>query len=429
MFERPESGEKALLVHIDFKQHIQADLREFKELCLAAGVEIHHVVKASRDKPDASTFIGKGKVEEILSVVKSDCIEVVIFNHDMSPAQERNLERNLQCRVLSRTGLILDIFAQRARTFEGKLQVELAQLQHLSTRLVRGWTHLERQKGGIGLRGPGETQLETDRRLLRFRIKSITERLEKVKKQREQSRRKRQRSELITVAIVGYTNAGKSTVFNRLTDSDVLVANQLFATLDPTLRGMDMPTVSKIVLADTVGFVRNLPHDLVNAFRATLEETRHADLLLHVVDRHDENFEETVLEVNRVLEEIGADGVPQLVLYNKLDLLPSFHDKIGTVDLNEQGIPKQVWICAQTGVGFDSLKQAIQDCLVVDIVEGALNLSSTQGNIRARIYELDGVLSEQILEDGWQLRVRLAKWSWLQLCHQSPGIKDELIAD
>lgn len=426
MFERPKSGEQALLVHINFKHHTNADLREFKELARAAGARVCEIVTATRDKPDPTYYVGRGKLDDIASLVHGENIELVVFNHDLSPGQERNIEKFLKCRVLSRTGLILDIFAQRARTFEGKLQVELAQLQHLSTRLIRGWTHLERQKGGIGLRGPGETQLETDRRLLRQRIKSITAKLDKVRKQRDQSRRKRQRAELITVALVGYTNAGKSTIFNILTDSDVLVANQLFATLDPTLRTMELPTVSKVVVADTVGFVRHLPHDLVDAFRATLEETRYADLLLHVVDRHDPNYQDTIYEVNQVLNDIGAGEIPQLLVFNKLDLLPDLQDKIGTIDRNEDSKPQSVWICAQTKVGFDSLREAIQECLVVDIVHGTLHLQSQHASIRARLFELGGVLSEQETEEGWRLHIRLPKRHWHQLCHHIPELETAL---
>ena len=287
MFERPQGGEIAILVNIALPHtQPQDDSLEFHELALAAGAQPAAFIIGSRLQPEPKFFVGSGKAEEIRQAVTTYNAELVLFNHALSPAQERNLEKLFQCRVLDRTGLILDIFAQRARTFEGKLQVELAQLQHISTRLVRGWTHLERQRGGIGLRGPGETQLETDRRLVRHRIKTISQRLEKVRQQRSQNRRARQKSELPTVSLVGYTNAGKSTLFNRLTDADVYVANQPFATLDPTLRRYQLPNGQPLVFADTVGFIQNLPHDLVESFRATLEETREADLLLHVVDAH-----------------------------------------------------------------------------------------------------------------------------------------------
>ncbi|HEY9034356.1 MAG TPA: ribosome rescue GTPase HflX, partial [Pseudomonadales bacterium] len=283
-FERASGGERAVLVHVDFISESQGeDVDEFIELVRSAGADITAVIRLRRQSPVAGTLIGSGKLEEISAVIQAEQADIVLFNHSLSPSQERNLEKILQCRVLDRTGLILDIFAQRARTHEGKLQVELAQLQHMSTRLVRGWTHLERQKGGIGLRGPGETQLETDRRLLRERIKSLLRRLEKVQKQREQGRRSRKKAAIPTISIVGYTNAGKSTLFNRLTEAEVYAADQLFATLDPTLRRLTLDKVGPAVLADTVGFIRHLPHKLVEAFKSTLEETTLADLLLHVV--------------------------------------------------------------------------------------------------------------------------------------------------
>ena len=284
-FERAEGGERAVLVHVDFLYHQEKeDADEFIELAISAGVSIINIVHAQRQSPDAKHFIGAGKLEEVSHLVQHEQADIVLFNHSLKPSQERNLEKALQCRVLDRTGLILDIFAQRARTHEGKLQVELAQLQYMSTRLVRGWTHLERQKGGIGLRGPGETQLETDRRLLRVRIQSILRRLDKVQKQRDQGRRGRQRAEIPTVSIVGYTNAGKSTLFNTITGADAYAADQLFATLDPLLRRIEIPVLGPVILADTVGFIRQLPHKLVEAFKATLEETVSADLLIHVVD-------------------------------------------------------------------------------------------------------------------------------------------------
>jgi GTP-binding protein HflX len=288
LFDRPQSGERAVLVHLDLKQESEReDLEEFRDLALSAGAQPVASVSSARRTPDAKYFVGSGKAEEIRQVVMAEEADLVLVNHGLSPAQERNLEKLLQCRVLDRTGLILDIFAQRARSHEGKLQVELAQLRHLSTRLVRGWTHLERQKGGIGLRGPGETQLETDRRLLNERIKALHKRLDKVRKQREQGRRSRQRAEVPTVSLVGYTNAGKSTLFNTLTAGGVYAADQLFATLDPTLRRLEVEPNNPLILADTVGFIRHLPHDLVEAFQSTLQETREADLLLHVIDAAD----------------------------------------------------------------------------------------------------------------------------------------------
>ncbi|MEQ8802460.1 MAG: ribosome rescue GTPase HflX, partial [Haliea sp.] len=319
-FERPASGERAVLVHLTIaSEDEREDPREFEELVLSAGGDPVAFVMGSRSVPDSRTFVGSGKLQEIADEVQLHEAEIVMFNHALSPSQERNLERELKCRVLDRTGLILDIFAQRARTHEGKLQVELAQLQHMSTRLVRGWTHLERQKGGIGLRGPGETQLETDRRLLRARIKSIQGRLQKVQRQRDQGRRSRRRAEVPTIELVGYTNAGKSTLFNRLTGSSVFAADQLFATLDPTLRRLDLEEAGPVILADTVGFIAHLPHKLVEAFKATLEETVSADLLLHVIDVAAEAREDNIHQVEAVLEEIGAADIPLLQVYNKLD--------------------------------------------------------------------------------------------------------------
>ncbi len=424
MFERPKSGERAVLVQIYFQNYDDSDLQEFKELSRAAGAEAVEVLTATRDKPHPATYIGSGKVEELKVMVKSHDIQLVIFNHELSPAQERNLERELKCRVLSRTGLILDIFAQRARTHEGKLQVELAQLSHLSTRLVRGWTHLERQKGGIGLRGPGETQLETDRRLLRHRIKTIKARLEKVVSQREQSRKKRARAQMPTIALVGYTNAGKSTLFNALTGSDVLVANQLFATLDPTVGTVKIPGMGDIIVTDTVGFVRKLPHDLVDAFRATLEESRYADLLLHVVDVHADNAQETMEAVDAVLEEIGAIEAPTLIVFNKADLLEDYELIVPKVDRNHQNVVTRVWLSSLTGVGLDELIGAIQELIVPDFIEGRLRLESNQAQVRARLFELDAVLEESFDEFGWQLEIKLPKARWAALCRAFPDLED-----
>lgn len=362
MFERPQSGELAVLVHIHFsRSETEEALIEFRELALAAGAKIVTLVTGTRNAPESKYFIGSGKAKEIQDIVATNQADLVLFNHDLSPAQERNLEQLFQCRVLDRTGLILDIFAQRARTFEGKLQVELAQLQHIATRLVRGWTHLERQRGGIGLRGPGETQLETDRRLIRNRIKTISKRLEKVRKQREQGRRARRRSNLTTISVVGYTNAGKSTLFNRLTGSTAFVANQPFATLDPTLRRMRLPNGEFVILADTVGFIRHLPHDLIDAFRATLEETRDADLLLHIVDAHNTDKQERIAEVEAVLNQIGADHVPQLMVYNKIDLIPGTEPRL---ERKQDGHPKRVWVSSITGNGISLLQEALIELVV-----------------------------------------------------------------
>lgn len=353
MFDRYEGGERAVLVHIFFSQDKNTDdLSEFESLVTSAGVTPVQIVTGSRSAPHPKYFAGEGKAEEIADAVTESEADVVLFNHALSPAQERNLERLCQCRVVDRTGVILDIFAQRARTHEGKLQVELAQLRHLSTRLVRGWTHLERQKGGIGLRGPGETQLESDRRMLRDKIKQISGRLEKVERQRGQGRQARSKADIPTVSLVGYTNAGKSSLFNHITDAKVYAADQLFATLDPTLRRIDVDDVGTVVLADTVGFIRHLPHDLVAAFKATLQETREATLLLHVVDAADNRVDENIHAVNAVLEEIDAHEIPVLIVMNKIDMLDDFEPRI---DRNEDNLPVRVWLSAQTGAGIPLL--------------------------------------------------------------------------
>ena len=398
MFERPRGGERAVLVSIAIDSLDNDDaLAEFEELAISASAEPVATVTGRRYSPDSKYFVGSGKAEEIRDVVAAEEAEVVLFNHALSPAQERNLERLLQCRVLDRTGLILDIFAQRARTHEGKLQVELAQLQHLSTRLVRGWTHLERQKGGIGLRGPGETQLETDRRLIGDRIKQINKRLAKVNRQRDQGRRSRRRAELPTVSLVGYTNAGKSTLFNRMTDASVYAADQLFATLDPTLRKVELPNGQSVILADTVGFIRDLPHDLVAAFRSTLQETRDADLLVHVIDANNEGRDETISQVNEVLDEIDAETVPQLQVYNKIDLLG---DMPARIDRDSEGIPVRVWVSAKTGAGIPELLQCLYERVHPDIIRRHLLLGPDVSRLRARIYQMARVHAEVILENG-----------------------------
>lgn len=334
------------------------ELDEFRELASSAGAEAVVVITAARKAPDTRYFVGSGKAEEIRVCVESMKADVVLFNHELSPGQERNLEQLLQCRVLDRVGLILDIFAQRAQSFEGKLQVELAQLQHLSTRLVRGWTHLERQRGGIGLRGPGETQLETDRRLIGARIKQLNKRLHKVGAQRDERRKARRKAAVHTVSLVGYTNAGKSTLFNRLTGATVYAADQLFATLDPTLRRVELPGTEAIVLADTVGFIRHLPHDLVAAFRSTLEETCEAALVLHVIDASNENRHGCIQQVDEVLKEIGADEIPRIEVYNKIDML---NDCVPHLDRDGDGRVQRVWVSAVTGAGMDLLRQALAD--------------------------------------------------------------------
>lgn len=412
-FERPDSGETAVLVHIAFQdgQHAE-DPAELLELVRSAGAEPAVLIEGTRRLAHPKTFIGEGKVDEIRDALKTHEAEIVIFNHALSPSQERNLERALECRVLDRTGLILDIFAQRARTHEGKLQVELAQLEYMSTRLVRGWTHLERQKGGIGLRGPGETQLETDRRLLRARIKAIHKRLDRVRRQRTQNRRARSRAELPTVSLVGYTNAGKSTLFNALTSSDVYAADQLFATLDPTLRRLDIADVGPIVLADTVGFIRHLPHKLVQAFQATLEEAAQADLLIHVVDAADPEREANIEQVESVLNEIGAEDVPRLQVMNKIDRLGSDP----RLDRNAVNDPTTVWLSAREKTGFDALRQALSERLAVDVVELQITLRPQQGWLRAQLHEQDAVQEEHFDEQGNALlSIRLPRRDLLQL--------------
>lgn len=397
-FDRPASGELAVLVHLELTQSDEADdPREFEELVLSAGGDPVAFLTGARAAPNAKYFIGTGKLEELKLLVEEHKAELVIFNHVLSPSQERNLEKELKCRVLDRTGLILDIFAQRARTHEGKLQVELAQLHHMSTRLIRGWTHLERQKGGIGLRGPGETQLETDRRLLRARIKTIEKRLEKVRRQRDQGRRARSRAEIPTVSLVGYTNAGKSTLFNVLTSADVYVQDQLFATLDPTMRRIELEEVGGVVLADTVGFISHLPHRLVEAFRATLEEAVNSDLLLHVVDAATEERQRNMEQVQEVLIEIGADTIPQLCVYNKTDLLGDMPPRI---DRDEQGRPVAVWISARNQIGLDELRQALVELLGHNMFEGQVRLGSQMGSLRARFHRANAVLEEHYQDDG-----------------------------
>jgi GTP-binding protein HflX len=358
MLDRPGPGTEAVLVSLDVGETDYTENRaEMRQLAASGRVCVRAVITGRRLRPDPATFAGRGKVEEIAAAVAAHSAEVAIFDHELTPVQERNLERRLNCRVIGRTSLILDIFAQRARSHEGKLQVELAQLEHLATRLVRGWTHLERQKGGIGLRGPGETQLETDRRLLGKRVKVLKDKLAKVRSQREVQRRARGRATLLSASIVGYTNAGKSTLFNRLTDSGAYAADQLFATLDTTTRRLKTSAGGSIVVSDTVGFIRRLPHTLVAAFRATLEEAAHADLLLHVVDASSADRAAQIAAVNEVLAEIGADGIPQVLVYNKIDLtrLPA------RIARDDCGKISAVWISAESGEGIDFVRLALEE--------------------------------------------------------------------
>lgn len=411
MFDRPESGERAVLVHLTFHSG-QEDLLELKELAKSAGTDPVYVVTGSRKKPDPKYFVGKGKLEELKGIIETYEADIVLFNHPLSPSQERNLEGFLGVRVVDRNGLILDIFAQRAQTFEGKLQVELAQLQHLSTRLVRGWTHLERQKGGIGLRGPGETQLETDRRLLGLRIKQIQQRLDKVDKQRHQGRSKRRKAEVPSVSLVGYTNAGKSTLFNKLTGADIYVADQLFATLDPTLRNCKLPNSSEIVVADTVGFIRHLPHELVAAFKSTLQEASEADLLLHVIDASGADRDETICQVNQVLEDIEANEVRQLEVFNKIDLLDDIQPRI---DRDDVGNPVRIWLSAETGDGVELLYQALTEIFSNTKIKRKCYLQPGQGDIRAKLFSCAKIISEKADDfGGYELVVEIdTKYSGL----------------
>ena len=412
-------------MHLEFPgTDFEADRAEFLELARSAGAEAVAVLGGSRDRPDAGLYVGSGKVDEAAAAAKAGGAELVIFNHDLSPSQERNLERRLECRVLDRAGLILDIFARRARSHEGKLQVELAQMQHLATRLVRGWTHLERQKGGIGLRGPGESQLETDRRLVRARIDTLKKRLEEVRSRRAQNRHGRARNEIPTVSLVGYTNAGKSTLFNALTGDDTFASNLLFATLDTTVRKVALPSGETAVLADTVGFIRDLPHDLIAAFRATLEESREADLLLHVVDAADAERGPRMEQVDAVLREIDAHEVPQLLVYNKIDLRKEgVEPEQARIERDEEGRPARVFISSRTGEGLDLLRSAIAASLYPDLVEEEILLPPSAARLRAQLFALHAVRSETVEDDGGlRLTVRLPYSRLERLCREA-GVK------
>ncbi|MFY7697329.1 MAG: ribosome rescue GTPase HflX [Legionella sp.] len=403
MFERPQGGEKAILVQLAKPaMNVMPAFSEFKELAISADAQIVGAVQGVRAHPDAKYYMGLGKAEEVRDLVRSCQADLVLINHELSPSQERNLERLFQCRVVDRSGLILDIFAQRARTFEGKLQVELAQLQHMSTRLIRGWTHLERQKGGIGLRGPGETQLETDRRLLRERIRSINQKLEKVRRSRDQNRQARMKAAMPTISLVGYTNAGKSSLFNALTGCETYAADKLFATLDPTMRKLDIPGANAAIIVDTVGFISDLPHHLVDAFRATLEETLSADLLLHVIDVSDLNWRDNVLSVEKVLQDIGADSMAVIQVFNKIDLQEGWK---ATVDCSVDHC--KVWLSARSADGIDLLRQTIAQKLYGEIIKEEIHLDANRGKLRAQLYEMDAVIDEKTTETGWQLLVSL----------------------
>ncbi|MEE9552283.1 MAG: ribosome rescue GTPase HflX [Gammaproteobacteria bacterium] len=425
MSELPADSERAVLVNIDFRTtEYNEDLDEFIELTTSSGTLPVATVTCSRDVPDPQFFIGSGKVADIKDAVEVHNADIVIFNHAISPAQERNLEREIQCRVVDRVGLILDIFAQRARSYEGKLQVELAQLQHLSTRLIRGWTHLERQKGGIGLRGPGETQLETDRRLIGKRIKTINTRLEKVRCQRQQSRKQRSKSSILVVSLVGYTNAGKSTLFNYLTGASVYAEDKLFATLDPTLRRVEFASGISVILTDTVGFIRHIPHDLINAFHATLEEMLEADLLLHVVDANDEHRHAHMDQVNQVICDIGAADIPQIEVYNKIDKQQGIPARI---ESDCDGRQHRVWLSAQTGEGIEYLAEAIGQFVTAKTLRHKLCLPASAGRLRAQLFNIGVVHREhEDKQGGWIMEVDMETPRLHQLWQES-GLDDALL--
>ncbi len=411
MFDRPEGGDRALLVALEMPGGGGEPAREeFRRLALSTGAEIVGEIGGSRRLPDPRYFVGGGKAEEIADQVNACDADLVIFNHPLSPAQERNLEAVVKARVLDRAGMILDIFARRARTHEGKLQVELAQLNHLVSRLVRGWSHLERQKGGIGLRGPGESQLEMDRRMIHDRMRQVSRRIEQVRRSRALNRARRSRREVPLVSLVGYTNAGKSTLFEALTGSDTYVADQLFATLDTTLRQLPLPPHDTVILADTVGFVRDLPHTLVTAFRATLEETASANLLVHVQDAADSERDVQCESVEAVLEEIQADEVPRLDVYNKVDCL---EQGAARLDRDDLGRPVRVWLSAATGEGLDLLRQAIGERLYAKVRQWDLRVPVNKGGLRAELFRLGAVLEESFDDDGaaqWRVRMEEAQF-------------------
>ena len=425
MFERAGRGNRAVILHPVFSGTGPEVLDEFEELCRSAGVEIAAVLTAPRDRPDARFFVGKGKIEEVAEKVSATGADLVLVSCPLSAIQERNIEKSCQCRVLDRTTLILDIFALRARSHEGKLQVELAQLRHISTRLVRGWTHLERQKGGIGLRGPGETQLETDRRLLGQRIQYLKSRLEKVRRQRAQSRRRRERAHVFTVALVGYTNAGKSTLFNALTDSDVGTEDMQFATLDPTVRQLPNVPTGNVLLVDTVGFVSDLPHELITAFHATLQETREADLLLHVIDAADHFHQQRELDVEAVLESVEANDIPLIRVFNKIDLT----DREPSSQFNEDGDMVRIDISALQGSGLDELKEAIALRLKGGRIRTWISLEGRFAKLRSQLFDLGAVAEEKIAEDGrWILHVDLSQQDAEQL-GRLPGADGLLVRE
>src|SRR5712672_76553 len=424
MFERPRSGERAVLVRLGLGEPLRAaDLEEFQQLARSAGATPVATVTGRRERPDSRYFVGSGKAEEIGAVAAAESADVILIDHPLSPSQERNLEKLTGRRVLDRNGLILDIFAQRARSFEGKLQVELAQLKHLSTRLVRGWTHLERQKGGIGMRGPGETQLETDRRLIGERVKLLKDRLQHVGRQRDTGRSARAEIPVPGVALVGYTNAGKSTLFRALTGADAYVADQLFATLDPTVRRLTLPGGAGIVVADTVGFIRELPHELVAAFQSTLQEARSAQLLVHLIDAADLRRDEYAEQVNAVLAEIGAGELPQLLVYNKIDRL----ELEPRIERDAAGAVRQVWISAAQSRGIELLKEAITERLELRAQRGWLQLPAAAGALRARLFAGGAVREERTDEDGaMRLLIELPPEAMAAIA-RNPGVQLTLL--
>jgi GTP-binding protein HflX len=420
VFERPRTGERAVLVRLGLGVHVDPeDLQELEQLAVSAGALPVATITGRRERPDPRFFMGSGKADEVRDIAASESADVILVDHALSPSQERNLEKHTGRRVLDRNSLILDIFAQRARSHEGKLEVELAQLKHIATRLVRGWTHLERQKGGIGMRGPGETQLETDRRLIGQRVRVLTKRLEKIRQQRETGRAQRAEIPVPSVALVGYTNAGKSTLFNAVTGADAYIANQLFATLDPTVRRISLPGGAAAVLADTVGFIRELPHELVAAFRSTLTEAREATLLLHVVDASDPRRDEHITQVNGVLEEIGAGQLPQVLVYNKVDRL----DFGPRLERDAEGRAVAVWISAEKRLGLDLLQQAVTERIARVARRARIRVPASAGALRSRLYSAGAVRGERSFEDGsLDLTVELADVDLIALA-RTPGVQ------
>lgn len=415
---KPDSIQRALIVYVDFKNcRADGEYNEFCELVKSTGLEIVSTIKTTRLRADARLFIGVGKAEEIRVTAEKYDADVVIFNRLLTPAQERNLEMFFGIRVIDRIGLILDIFAQRALSYEGKLQVELAQLQHLTTRLIRGWTHLERQKGGIGLRGPGETQLETDRRLIGRRIKAIKERIQKVRKQRYQSRQQRKKQNIPVISFVGYTNAGKSTLFNYLTDANVKVEDQLFATLDPTLRRINTDNGNDIILTDTVGFIRDLPHELIESFKATLDEVKEADLLIHIIDVDQEQRQQRIDEVNQVISVIGASHVAQIEVYNKIDMHSAQKRRI---EISENNKITRIWLSSRTGEGVDLLLEAMNRYLNKHKRPHYINIPVSAGQLRAKLFDIGAVKQENIDDmGGWVMKVELEEYKLHKLCKEA----------